>query len=207
MKIHIIRHGEKEKGNFYNSLLKRQDNPLSEKGFQQAEVLKEYLPSRINSVFVSNLIRTRQTISPFTHKHTLNIHEDKRLNEIDMGIMSLYPENEVKEKHPLFWKEFQSKSTDFRYPDGENGNDVSIRIKSFIREHYDSTNEIALITHDGLIRVFFCMILGLDYHYRFKFKIANCGISTIVLDSENGNGCIEKINDCSYMKELLSYDK
>lgn len=47
MKWYIIRHGDKEKGDFFNPTLRHQDQPISEKGQIEAKNLRRDLPVEI----------------------------------------------------------------------------------------------------------------------------------------------------------------
>jgi broad specificity phosphatase PhoE len=207
MIVHLVRHAEKQKGDFYNPSLRRQDNPISEKGERQASLLHEYLPRHVDAILVSSQRRTKETISGYAEREGIPILEDERVNEIDMGLLSKMPRSEVQEKHPDFWKEYAEKTKDFTYPEGENGKDVSVRILSLMKDHYSRDKEMIIVGHDGWIRVFICMVLGLDFWRRFQFRVANCGISTFLLDSPRCEGSVIGINDCAYLGDAITYDK
>ena len=65
MNWYIIRHGDKEKGDFHNPVLKHQDQPISARGREQAEHLVPYFTDKlISNIFVSEYIRTKETIMP-----------------------------------------------------------------------------------------------------------------------------------------------
>ena len=56
MKWHIIRHGDKEKGDFYNPVLRHQDQPISAKGRADAENLVPYFADKtISNIYVESL--------------------------------------------------------------------------------------------------------------------------------------------------------
>lgn len=206
MILHIVRHGEKEKGEFYNAGLERQDNPLSEKGLIQAELLADSLPRSIERVYASCQKRTAQTASPFARKQGLSITEDPRINEIHLGILSRMSDSEAARSYPDFWKEFTERTGDFRYPEGESGAEVSLRIASLIQDIYSPEQEVLIASHDGWIRIFLCIMLDLPFHYRFRFKIANCGLTSVRLDSPDMSGQILALNDHLWLGQLASFD-
>jgi broad specificity phosphatase PhoE len=207
MILHLVRHAEKEKGDFYSPALRRQDNPISEKGRAQARLLCDYLPRRVDGILVSSQKRTRETISSYAERVNVSPVEDGRINEIDMGALSNSPRQEVEARYPLFWAEYSERKTDFTYPEGESGKDVSLRILSLMSDYFSPGKEMVIVGHDGWIRVFICMALGLEFHERFRFKVANCGISTLILGSPRCEGSVLRINDCAYLGDAVTYDK
>ena len=63
MICHIIRHAEKELGDFYNPRLRHQDEPISQKGCLDAQKLYPYFADiPISAIYISAYQRTRQTI-------------------------------------------------------------------------------------------------------------------------------------------------
>ena len=54
MTFYIIRHAEKERGNFYNPELRHQDQPISQKGQEQAKKLVGYFANKeISRIYIS----------------------------------------------------------------------------------------------------------------------------------------------------------
>ena len=206
MIVHLIRHAEKQKGKYYDSTLKFNNNPITQIGSVQASLLKEHLPKHVEQIYVSRYIRARQTILPYAEENSSKIIEDKRIDEINTGIRLRLSENEIKEKYPAFYKEYQEKKTDFKYPEGECGAEVALRIESFIEEVFDQDKEIIVIGHEGWIKIFLCKVLGMQYGERFKFRISNCGITTINLNDKTMDGYIIRMNEYGYLKGYYTED-
>ena len=62
--IYVVRHAEKETAGNNNSMMSN-DPPLSEKGKQRAEALKEVLAGKkIGYIFCTNTVRTKSTAEP-----------------------------------------------------------------------------------------------------------------------------------------------
>ena len=180
MHSYIIRHADKETGDFYNPALRHQDQPISVKGRQDAEGLVSFFINRpISKIFVSEYIRTHQTIKPLSDKYKILPIEDNRLNEIDNGLIEGLKEGEVKERFPDTWEAFQNKDRDFRFPEGESGEDVLNRIKSFFDDIKTVGEDIIIVSHDGWIRSLMCFILGLPIYRRWDFQVDTCGIMEI----------------------------
>src|SRR6266511_2636475 len=59
--FYIIRHAHKEQGNFYNPRLHHQDEPISQRGQEEAFQLWSYLyDKKISAIHISGYRRTRQ---------------------------------------------------------------------------------------------------------------------------------------------------
>jgi len=204
MTIHLIRHAEKQKGTYYDSTLRFDNNPITQIGSIQASLLKDYLPKHVAQIYVSRYIRTKQTIQPYAQDNGSKIIEDKRIDEIDTGIRSRLSESEIREKYPTFYIEYQEKKTDFKYPEGECGAEVALRIESLIEEIYEQDKEFIVVGHEGWIKIFVCKVLGMKYSERFRLRVSNCGITTINLNDRNMDGYIIRMNEYGYLKEYYT---
>jgi broad specificity phosphatase PhoE len=185
--FYIIRHARKEKGNFYNPQLRHQDEPISREGQEQARRLWTYLCDKdISAIYVSGYQRTRQTIGYVAEQSGLPPIVDERLNEIDNGCFEGMSEQDIQKKYPAIWKAFRERSTDFRFPEGETGEEARQRIADFLEEkrqrHADAS--LVAVSHEGLIRLLACHILGLPVYYRWNFHYDFCGITEIAYQPE-----------------------
>ncbi len=179
MKWYIVRHAEKEQGDFYNPTLRHQDQPISAKGRADAQKLHAYFSDKsIAQIYVSEYIRTGQTIEYVARKLGMAPLVDGRLNEIDNGVIEGLSQQELVQKFPDVWNAFQARNRDFRFPQGESGQDVLDRIEAFVQENQEK-QDLLLVSHDGLIRAFTCYILGLPVYRRWDFKVDTCGIMEI----------------------------
>ena len=162
MKWYIIRHADKEQGDFYNPILRHQDQPISAKGRAEAQKLYSYFTNKpIAKIYVSEYVRTEQTIKYVAQKMKLSPIVDGRLNEIDNGVA------------------FRERDRDFLFPEGESGYDAQRRVKSFMEEKQEYKENIILVSHDGLIRLLMCYILGIGVYRRWDFRVDTCGIMEI----------------------------
>jgi broad specificity phosphatase PhoE len=183
MKAYIIRHAEKEIGGHYNNYLRHQDEPITPKGRTAAERLIEHFAGKpIQAIYVSGYRRTAETIAPLAEGLGLDPIVDERLNEIDNGLIEGLSDAEIQERYPDVWRAFKSRTADFRFPEGETGEEARQRVASFLSEMREEhpEEEIIVVAHDGLIRLLTCHILGLPVYARWKFQIDYCGITEIV---------------------------
>ena len=59
MKIYIVRHADKEVGDFFNPVLNHQDQPISKKGIRESKELVSYFSGKeISDIYISSYIRT-----------------------------------------------------------------------------------------------------------------------------------------------------
>jgi len=180
MKWYIIRHADKEQGEFYNPDLRHQDQPISEKGHLKAQKLLSYFSDKsIDKIYVSEYCRTKQTIQYVAEKKKISPIVDSRLNEIDNGLIEGLSEQVLQQRYPDIWNAFNDRARDFQFPGGESGEDVRKRIKSFFKDKQVSKEDIILVSHDGLIRLLLCYILGIAVYRRWDFRVDTCGIMEI----------------------------
>jgi broad specificity phosphatase PhoE len=180
VKWYIIRHADKEHGDFYNPILRHQDQPISAKGHAEAQKLYSYFTDKpIAKIYVSAYVRTEQSIKHVAQKMKLSPIVDSRLNEIDNGVIEGMSEQEIRQKFPDVWNAFRERDRDFQFPEGESGEDAQRRIKSFMEEKQEYKENIILVSHDGLIRLLMCYILGIGVYRRWDFRVDTCGIMEI----------------------------
>ena len=177
MKWYIIRHADKEQGDFYNPDLRHQDQPISEKGHLKAQKLFSYFSDKsIDKIYVSEYIRTKQTIKYVADKKKISPIADNRLNEIDNGLIEGLSEQVLQQRYPDVWNAFKDRDRDFQFPEGESGEDARKRITSFFKDKQVYKEDIILVSHDGLIRLLLCYILGIAVYRRWDFRVDTCGI-------------------------------
>jgi len=195
MKWYIIRHADKEQGDFYNPYLRHQDQPISKKGDLKAQKLFSYFSDKsIDKIYVSEYIRTKQTIKYIAEKKKISPIVDSRLNEIDNGLIEGLSEQALQERYPNIWNAFKDRTRDFQFPEGESGEDAQKRIKSFFKEKELSNKDIILVSHDGLIRLLLCYILGIAAYRRWDFRVDPCGIMEIEFQTNLKNWKLIRFN-------------
>lgn len=183
----IIRHAHKELGNYFNPRLRHQDEPLSQQGQEAARRLWSFLCDKdISAIYVSGYRRTAQTIAYVAEQLDLTPIVDERLNEIDNGRFDGTSADEIQRQYPDIWKAFQARSGDFRFPKGETGEESRQRIAGFLEEkrQLHASENIAVVSHEGLIRLTACHLLGLPVYRRWNFSVDFCGIMEITYQPE-----------------------
>jgi broad specificity phosphatase PhoE len=195
--FYIIRHAHKELGNFYNPRLRHQDEPISQKGREDSLKLCSYLcDKQISAVYISAYQRTRQTIEYFAERSGITPIVDERLNEIDNGCIEGMTDESIQKTYPEVWRGFRERTADFRFPGGETGEEARQRIASFLEEkqRLHSDENIVLVSHEGLIRMTTCHILGLPVYKRWDLQHGFCGITEISDQPQYGTWKLLRFN-------------
>ncbi|MBE3039280.1 MAG: histidine phosphatase family protein [Chloroflexi bacterium] len=179
---YIVRHAEKDPGDFFNPRLRHQDQPISLKGRQDAQKLCAFFAEKqISAIYVSSYQRTRQTIEEVAGRLQLAPLVDARLNEIDNGCFEGLSDQELHQEYPDVWTAYRERKCDFRFPGGETGAEAQQRIINFLAETLPQrgAENIILVSHDGLIRLLMCHILNIPVFSRWNFRVDTCGIMEV----------------------------
>lgn len=197
MTWYIIRHADKEKGDFFNPTLRHQDEPISQKGQGQAEKLGAYFADKeISKIYVSAYLRTMQTIAPVAGHFNLLPVIDERLNEIDNGLFDGATEAEIQQRFPVEWQAYRERKTDFRFPAGETGEEARKRIADFLdekRESHEDENTL-IVCHEGLIRILMCQLTNNPVYKRWNFHVDFCGITELSYQPDYGTWKLIRFN-------------
>ena len=197
MSWYILRHAEKERGEFHNPQLKHQDQPLSDKGRLDAqELVGWFIDKPIHAIYVSAYQRTWQTAACVAEQLKLTPVVDVRLNEIDNGLVDEMTEQEFEQAYPEVWKAYVARTADFRFPGGESGTDVQARVKDFFDEKLSQhkNNDILIVSHDGLIRQMMCYMMGLPVYRRGDFRVSLCGLTELAYQEDVGRWKLLRFN-------------
>lgn len=184
--FYILRHAHKEFGGHYNPALRHQDEPITIQGREASHRLWSFFCDKeIPGIYISRYLRTAQTIEYVAAQLNITPVVDERLNEIDNGAFEKLSEAEIVQTYPAIWQAFRERKQDFRFPEGETGEEARGRIAEFLeekRKQHDGQN-IIVVCHEGLVRVTACHILGLPVYARWNFRVDFCGIMEISYQS------------------------
>lgn len=195
MKWYIVRHAEKEKGDYFNPLLRHQDEPISSRGLVESKRLWEYFSGiSTDRIFISQYKRTGQTIDFAAKKMGIAPIIDPRLNEIDNGLIDGMTDEQIGRTFPDVWKGFLDRNHDFQFPSGENGEAARRRIESFVMEKQQDNENIIVVCHEGLIRLWLCHILDLPVYRRWDFRVDFCGIMELEFEPDFGKWKLVRFN-------------
>lgn len=204
MKIYLIRHGRQ------NSRLCNVDVPLAPEGIRQAELTGERLRAAcIEKVYVSDLIRARETAEAAGKFWNAPVEVRPELKEISFGRLEGLSDGEIREKFADFQREFARMEKDLPYPGGECAADVVARALPVLREIMEGQEEtVAVVTHGGVIRSLTASLLGMDLaRWRMLGRnLENCSITELEYRKEDRRVTVERFNDYAHLEpypELL----
>jgi probable phosphoglycerate mutase len=152
MKILLIRHGETT-GDVEDKYGGAYDDHLTEKGRQQLQHTAEQLVGRqIDVIFVSGLIRARESADIINEKLGVHIEVTDGLRERNYGVLGGLTKVEALEKYPEAVEAHKNPAnTD---PEGESQADFSERVMSaFVSIKGSRHDVVAVVTHGGPIKI------------------------------------------------------
>jgi broad specificity phosphatase PhoE len=184
MSVFVIRHADKEIGEFYSDNLHLNNQPISENGKMQAANLVNYFNNiEIDSIYVSRYIRTKETIAAVAETKKISPVIDHRLDEVDIGDFEKLSNDQVEKDYPEFWKAYLERDRDFRFPNGESGEEAGTRVfEKFCS--LDAAKNHILVAHDGIIRTLLCKVLSIPVYKRHLFSIDLCSVTIFEYSSE-----------------------
>lgn len=173
--------------------------PLTDLGIKQAEKISDFLkPFNISYVYSSPIERAEQTSKIVSKKLDLDYNIDERLTEVDMGVFSGMPYEEMFAKHGnLFLKFYEG------HPIVEkNGIETFASVKkrvldmtSHCSRKYNSKN-ILLVTHMDPIKSMISTVLQSRPESLYELIIRNASLT--ILKKEQSNLSLVAINSmCS----------
>jgi broad specificity phosphatase PhoE len=207
MNIYIVRHGETRKERIFN-LDGHPDGELTNIGLKQAHLTGNHLSKvRFNAIYSSDLKRAVQTAEIISsYQQDIHVGIDKQIREINMGVFHTSSEDQIRKDYPEFYNEFLKKDTDFRYPEGESGEEVLIRTLNFLKSiKLKEFDNICIVCHGGVIRSVISHFLGLPQYKRFNLYPFNCGISLLRYEYENDNFKVISINEISHLDVCATF--
>ncbi len=203
----LIRHGESE-GNVAATRaealgaevieldIRDADVPLSETGREQARALGVRLSSLDPApkvAWVSPYVRAQQTFALATDGGSVPSVAliDERLRDRELGVLDLLTRRGVAARHP---EEAARRAHLGKYyhrpPGGESWADVSLRLRSFLRDASDADVEVGLVVaHDAVVMLLMSLLVGMDEPSLLDFAashtVLNASVTRVVW---NGTG-------------------
>ena len=117
--------------------------------------------------YCSELKRSKETIRKY---NTNKIITSSLLNEINYGKAEGMDVHQFKGKFPNIITSWEN-NEDPRFPDGENQNDVLIRVRRFLNQTLVKNKNCLIITHLVVLRMILYHYLVLDFFNLYKIKI------------------------------------
>lgn len=183
MQLILIRHGQTEA-----NLLRALDTaipgaPLTETGQAQAQSLPQRVTPLLRgqvSLWVSPILRTRQTIAPLEKALGLQANIRHGLREVIAGELEMRNDNDSVGCYIDTTRAWMTGRMRSRMPAGQSGVETFQRFEAVVREAAASTPQdgtIIITAHGTILRLFGCVgTHGADPNWLCNQPIANTGI-------------------------------
>lgn len=184
--IILVRHGHSTAN--AKGVLAGQDKTvgLTERGQNEAQLLADFLSrgieqgAKISRVVTSPLLRARQTIAPFTKRHSsIELVKDSGIIEMNYGSWSGKRISSLSQR-PL-WKEIQRHPSSVRFPDGESFLEMASRSSESIQELALKGKTTVFVSHGDVIKAILAHHLGLHLDQFQRIAVEPASISMITL--------------------------
>jgi broad specificity phosphatase PhoE len=209
MKILLIRHGE-SRGNFSQRWQGWLDEPLTQRGREQAQSLAERLQrwsvensEPIGVVYSSTLARAFQTASVLAQNWQVPLVLDSRLRERDVGALQGLTWPEIEARYPIVAQIIRQRWVVPALPEGETTRDLVERVWQAVDEIIthtlgrDGGATVAIVSHGGTINAYLNRLVGRHHEMPFMFRLGNTSLSMIEL--LDGRPRILLVNDLCHL--------
>jgi broad specificity phosphatase PhoE len=153
--IYIVRHGQTE-WNVEHRLQGHQDSPLTELGVQQAEWLGESIQNeRIDVIYTSSSPRASRTAEIIRGARQIEIIENDRLKELNLGIWEGKRQEEVKQLYPEQFQYFWEDPEKFAVEGSETFQEVAKRAVEQLLEliRLYRNKSMLIVTHTVVVKL------------------------------------------------------
>lgn len=168
MKITLVRHAEVDEA-YHGKYNGHVDIGLSEKGYASAKILAEHFSnSKFDKIFCSDLLRAKETLVNFPHAkkaiYTQKLREKSWGRHEGMSFDAIIAQDGLEYKDFLQW---------INALDGEAYESFIQRVEEFFLDYLPSLKEenILVVTHAGVIRVFMSLVLHLSLEEAFSISL------------------------------------
>lgn len=200
-RFYLIRHGETDwnKGGRYQGWTNIE---LNENGREQARLLGKrfaYLP--LDAIYVSPLNRAIATAEPMAKAKGLTPIVDEHFKEINFGEWEGHTIQELSEKYGKAYTDFFDDPFSYPMPgEGSFQNVMKRAVAGFeeLEKRHKGEN-IAIVSHGGLLRVMLVALLGLDNRFYRKTWMTNTSITMLDV-MEDGRRLLMTLNDKAHLE-------
>lgn len=168
--IYLVRHGRIQTVDDLRRYIGYSDIPLNEVGILQAHNLqKKIVQADIQSVYCSDLSRSRQTAEIMVEDKKVPIISRHELREINMGEWEGCSFSDIARRFPDEFKRRGEDIENYCVPGGESFADCRRRVLLVFQEIMETTHgDILIVAHAGVNRLLLCHVLGLPLTNIFR---------------------------------------
>lgn len=189
-RIVLVRHGETV-WHAENRYAGSSDIALTDRGREQAQALARWAGhAGLERIYVSPLVRARETARPAEAVLGMEAAVDTRLREIHFGEGEGLTSREMSKCFPVEYAAFRRDPVKHHLPGGEDPKAAIARGRAALEEMASQAGpqaRVLIVTHNTLIRLLLCDLLGIPpARYRQVFpEVGNVSINELEL-TESG---------------------
>ena len=200
----VIRHGETD-WNRQHRFQGQIDVPLNAMGQQQAQRLGQRLAGeRIDRLWVSDLLRTRQTAQPLPAAASGAMQLEPLWREQCFGVLEGHDVPTIQSQHPALWAQWIRHDADYALPEGGESNARFharvMRALHAVLAGAGPDARVAVVTHGGVLDMLWRTAHGLSLSGPRQCEIPNTGINR--LRWTDGRLAIETWADDAHLADL-----
>jgi probable phosphoglycerate mutase len=177
----LIRHGETD----MNRELRFQGHVnvgLNATGLEQARrIASRMTGEKADAVYVSDLLRARQTAEPIAGELSLRPVAESGLREQHFGCVDGMRVDDIKRDHPDAWAGWLRFDEDFAMPEGESTREFHARVMQAVQrvvaKHPQQT--VVVVTHGGVLDMIYRTARSLGLNGPRQSDIPNAGFNRI----------------------------
>jgi alpha-ribazole phosphatase len=183
-RVLLIRHGQTDwnvQGRWQGTI----QVPLNAVGIEQAHALAAHLKDRpISAIFSSDLIRASQTANILGEAVKVEVQEDPRWRELNLGVFQGLTYPEINSRYPKEFSESQANYMGYIVPQGESRQMMQDRAYEAFTEiiEREKGEEIAVVSHGGTIRILLLKLFGADHDAIMKTSVQNTSVTVVETD-------------------------
>jgi len=172
--IYITRHGQTD-WNVLKKVMGKCDEPLNEKGIEQAKIVKKTLKdTHFDLIICSPLLRAKQTALIINEDRNVDIIYDDRISERNFGELEGLETKEF--DFDGYWDYYKN----IRYEKAENIQDFFERVYNFldkIKEEYKD-KRVLIVAHGGISIPVNCYFNGIpEDDNLLRLVLGNCEVA------------------------------
>ena len=193
--IIFLRHGQ-AKNNTERVLAGRTPGvPLTDDGIDQAKKAAEFVEKmNVAKIYTSPIERAQQTAEIVGDHNAIDVIQDERLIELDMGKFTGLKYDEIFSKHGNVFLKFYSGDLELAHNGVETFSEVKKRVLDVIEhvtgQHKDEN--VLLVTHMDPIKAVLSSVMDLKPQSLFELIVANASLT--VFNEYKGNLSLKAIN-------------
>ena len=203
--ILLARHGQSD----WNAERRWQghaDRPLTERGQAQARALAERLAEfDLDAIYSSDLSRARDTATVVAESQGLEVQQDPRLREVDVGSWSGLTRDDARAHFPDAYQRWRNGEQG--WTDGETYEDMTERVLDAVWDiaRANDGGRILIVSHGGPVRAVHATALGMDIHsYRRMRPVEpNARLSAVCIE----DGQLTRLCPAPEIAALLAEDE